>query len=314
VGYGRKVLAFHYAWYGIPWGSGKQWQGWSDGAYNADKVVGGRRNVNTANYPLDGVYDSLDPSTINRQVTEAREAGLDGFIVSWWGFESYSQRVLEAMLDLAPKDFLTIYYETAMTFKLRDSSREKAVEGIYSDLKGLLAKYSVKDQWIRVDGRPLLVLYIVGNYRIDEWLNIKGRLREDGFEPFFLGDTYNLEYLKVMDGLHTYNPIWITLRGLSFTKVYCDMSSKTREEGGLYASTVCPGYDDRKIREPGLLIPREDGHYYRMCWKAARECKADWILVTSWNEWFEGTEIEPSLEYGKDYIYLTKQNVKSYKG
>jgi len=314
MGYGRKVLAFHYAWYGVPWGPGKQWQGWRDGAYNADKVFGGRRNVNTVHYPLDGVYDSLDPSTINRQVMEAREAGLDGFIVSWWGFESYSHRVLEAMLDLAPKDFLTIYYETAMTFKLRDLSREKAVERIYSDLKGLLAKYSVKDQWVHVDGKPLLVLYIVENYSIDEWLKIKGRLREDGFEPFFLGDTYNPEYLKVMDGLHTYNPIWITLRGLSFTKVYCDISLRTHEIGGVYASTVCPGYDDRKIREPGLFIAREDGHYYRICWEAAMECRADWALVTSWNEWFEGTEIEPSLEYGKDYIYLTKQNVKSFKG
>lgn len=310
--YEKRTLAFHYAWYGVPWGPGKQWQGWMDESHNANKVFGSRRNIKAAHYPLDGVYDSLDHSTINRQISEAKEAGLGGFIVSWWGFESYSHKVLENMLNLAPKDFLTIYYETAMTFKLRDSSREKAVEKIYLDLKSLLVTYSVKNQWIHVDGKPLIALYIVENYTVDEWLKIKRKLKEEGFEPFFLGDTYNMEYLKVMDGLHTYNPVWITLIGSSFSNVYDGISLKIHEKGGLYASTVCPGFDDRKVREPGLLIPREDGHYYRMCWEAARNCKADWILITSWNEWFEGTEIEPSLEYGKDYIYLTKQNIDSF--
>lgn len=309
----RKVLAFHYAWYGVPWGPGKKWQGWKDEAHNSDKIVGGRRNIKSPHYPLDGVYDSLDVSVINRQFVEAKEANLDGVIVSWWGFESYSHKVLEALLDLAPKNFITIYYETAMTFKQRDLSRENAIERIYLDLKKLLAEQGIKDRWIHVDGKPLVVLYIVENYRIDEWLTIKRKLSDDGYEPFFLGDTYNVEYLDVMDGLHTYNPVWITLTGLSFTEIYDKISLKIHDKGKLFAATVCPGYDDRKVRDPGIFISRADGHYYNLCWEAARKSKADWVLVTSWNEWFEGTEIEPSLEYGKDYIYLTRQNTTNFK-
>ena len=33
----------------------------------------------------------------------------------------------------------------------------------------------------------------------------------------------------------------------------------------------------------------------------------DWVLITSWNEWFEGTSVEPSVEYGD----LALQNRRS---
>jgi len=70
--------------------------------------------------------------------------------------------------------------------------------------------------------------------------------------------------------------------------------------------TVIPGYDDTKIRHPGLKADRLDGEVYRVLWEEAIKAKPDWVLITSWNEWHEGSEIEPSLEYGDQYLQLTK--------
>jgi len=317
----KRVLAFHYVWYGTPWGPNGAWRGWNvkmeieeSKLESAERIVNGNRIIASAHYPLDGVYDSLSEDTIKRQLLEYEQAGIDGMIISWWGTGDYSDKVLDAFVKKSPENFLTIYYETAITFKLRDKSREEAIERIFNDLYNLLNRYAKKKQWIKVEEKPLLALYIVENYTIEEWELIKNRLKGKGYDVFFLADTYNTAYLKVMDGLHTYNPIGITLRGKTLKEVYFNVASRCKEKGALFAATVCPGYDDRKIRTPGLYVPRAEGSYYQKCWEAAKESKADWALICSYNEWYEGSEIEPSQEYGKDYLYLTSQNSKVLKG
>lgn len=326
--YEKKVLAFYYVWYGTPWGAGGKWRHWDAAGHNPERIINGLRDIASTHYPLDGVYDSLDESTIKRHISQAKEAGIDGFILSWWdGWEwssdiirelgrrdDFTQRVLMKCLQLCPKDFsFTIYYETALTFPIRDYDRKLALEKIYTDIKMLLEGAAKSDRWIRIDNRPVFVFYIVKNYTVDEWAQIKEKLRKDGFDPFFIGDTYDVEYLKVMDGLHTYNPIWITRRGLSYEEVFCKISKEIHERKGMYAATVCPGFDKRKVKKDSTFVPREDGHYYSTGWKAAIKSEPEWVLICTWNEWHEGSEIEPSLEYGDDYLYLTKQYASIYK-
>ena len=60
-------------------------------------------------------------------------------------------------------------------------------------------------------------------------------------------------------------------------------------------------------------VSREDSFIYKKCWSAALKLKPDYVLITSFNEWHEGTEIEPSKEYGSVYLKLTKEFVKEFK-
>ena len=78
----KLVLAFHYVWYGTPFGPAGMWRGWPggrEGRYNPDLVYHGKRMVDSPNYPLDGPYDSLDPAVIERQFRELAHAGIDVF-------------------------------------------------------------------------------------------------------------------------------------------------------------------------------------------------------------------------------------------
>jgi len=77
--------------------------------------------------------------------------------------------------------------------------------------------------------------------------------------------------------------------------------------------TIIPGYDDTKIRTPGLVVQRHDGKLYEQTWEMAIALKPHWVLITSFNEWHEGSEIEPSVEYGDQYIQLTRKWSDKFK-
>jgi hypothetical protein len=64
--------------------------------------------------------------------------------------------------------------------------------------------------------------------------------------------------------------------------------------------TVIPGYDDSKLGRPPPrpVTQRWGGETYRVLWQEAVAAAPDYVLITSWNEWHEGSEIEPSVEYG----------------
>ncbi|MEX3854203.1 hypothetical protein AB3X94_09060 [Paraburkholderia sp. BR10923] len=75
-------------------------------------------------------------------------------------------------------------------------------------------------------------------------------------------------------------------------------------------ASVVPGYDDLLLaRDPQLapVVPREDGLTLVEQFRRAVETGADNVLIYGWNEYFETTTIEPTLEYGDFYLELTRE-------
>jgi hypothetical protein len=59
---------------------------------------------------------------------------------------------------------------------------------------------------------------------------------------------------------------------------------------------------------------RQGGAYYRSTMEAALGTKPSWaVLITSWNEWPEGTQIEPSSTCGDHYLGLTAEFATRFK-
>ena len=46
---------------------------------------------------------------------------------------------------------------------------------------------------------------------------------------------------------------------------------------------------------------------------ALESLQPQWILITSFNEWHEGSEIEPSLEFGSSHLELTAEEAAAWK-
>jgi hypothetical protein len=317
----RLVLAFHYPWYGTPAGPAGRWRHWRHPvlAGPQGRVVGerdprralepGRPELASTHYPTGGPYDSLEPGVIRAQLEAARAAGLDGFAVSWWGRESAEARAFAALLRAARDGPLALapYYEAGELWR-------RGGPGVAADLESLLGGLGDEPAWLRVEGAPVVLVYGAHRLGRDAWEYVVRRLAAGPRRPFLVVDAPSAAWLARQpawlhrfDGLHIYTPIGPLARGRDLDTVYRDLAAAARAAGRPFMAAVSPGFDDRVIRQPGTLVPRGAGATYAATWRSALAVDPAWVLVSSWNEWHEGSEIEESREHGRAYLDATRE-------
>jgi len=308
----RKVLTFYYPWYGVPDGPGGAGR-----TVHWERIDAAKKDIEAStHYPALGAYDSHDPNVIDQHCRWAKQAGIDVLIVSWWGHNDYTDRAMGKILDSCQRYGLTacIYYETV--------PRPQTAETAAQDIVKVLEKYGKHPAHLQVNGKPVVFVYgrTLGELGLPAWLKAV-ELINKGYQPgvIAIGDRFSQEAGRIFDGLHTYNTAG-SLRGLSVddvrawaAKTYPSWVQLADKAGKISALTVIPGYDDTKIRKPGLAVQRYEGALYRAQWEEAIKAAPHWILVTSFNEWHEGSEIEPSLEYKQQYIELTAKYSTQFK-
>ncbi len=307
----RKTLAFYYSWYGAPDRHGR-WVHWDD-VRPDEHWIG-----SSTNYPAKGAYDSYDPEIIDYHMSLATDAGIDGFIATWWGPGRFDDVVFPTLLDRAAAHGMemSIYWETVPGEG--QDKRDRAV----NDLVYALDSYGEHEAFLTVDGKPVVFVYgrVMNQVALGEWPEIIRRARETHGSDFLLiADGYQEGYARVFDGVHTYNIAgWASglapddLRKTS-RAAFQDSVRLARERAKISCLTIVPGYDDTKIRTPGLAVDRHDGETYDVLWEEAIAADPDWVLITSWNEWHEGSEIEPSYEDGDAYVTQTADRVTEFR-
>jgi hypothetical protein len=292
------VLSVYYPWYGTPNGPSGAWHQW----------IPGLPRYGAAHTPSAGYYDSMDTALLRRHVREAHEAGIDGFAVSWWGRGSFEDRAFRTLLAVAEQEYfsLALYYEAA------DSADQ-----VVDDVRHILREYGSSPGFLKVDGRPVIFVYgrVVTRFGRGDWASIFQRLNAEDLRGFFVADGLEddlfvgdgrLDFMyDLFQGVHAY--IGVSLDPAALRDLNALASARSKGKNVLFAATVVPGYDDSLIRSGGPTRDRRDGAYYRERWEAAAAASPGWILVTSYNEWQEGSEIEPSLELGGRYLSMTRE-------
>ncbi len=307
----REVLAFYYTWYGRPERQGR-WVHWGSVDPDAHDIS------QSTHYPALGAYDSHDRQVIDRHIAQAKQHGLTGFIATWWGRGTYDDRAFATLLErAAAQDFkVTVYWETAPG---KDAAQ---VAQAIDDLSYVLQRYAESEAFLKVDGKPVLFVYgrVMDQMPLGAWPAIfEGVRQRYGRDFALIADGYSEAYARLFDGVHTYNICgWVrdqspdALRRASAAS-FSSAVQLARSQGKISCLTIIPGYDDTKIRKPGLKAERQNGETYRVLWDEATRADPDWILITSWNEWHEGSEIEPSWEDGEKYLQLTKPFAERFR-
>jgi len=286
----RLVLAFYYAWYDQKtWTSGKV--------------------PDVPSQP----YASANREAITRQVNQARGAGIDAFVVNWWGKGNQTEKNLKTMLDVAAEKG----FRVAVDFDI--NSPFMAGTGSYADnLRHLHNVHMAHSAYLRYEGRPVVFFYNVSRLPVSTWRSLRDQADPDR-RAIWIAEGTDLAYQSVFDGHHLYSITWPNRIPPARTLAsWGDRVRKYNRQQGtakLWVATVMPGYDDRKVRPgSGFARARDGGDYYRQCWQAAIASRPNWIVINSFNEWPEGTYIEPSRAYGNLYLDLTREWSGRFKG
>lgn len=299
----REVLAFHYGWYGPDEGWGR----------SAD---GGRNHPNT---PEGGLYDSADPAVIARQIQQARAAGITGFITSWDGEHNRRDRVLAALVAAAPTDFsITAYLE----------SSGGGVEALAGRLNQLRYRFSQSPAWLRLGGRPCVFVFdrVLQEVGLDGWEEARMLHRQTGPDILAVVGPANTEAEIVQrrglfDALHIYSMQFQTdgwrIAFGAFARRWVGRWVRAQQGLAVTTATLLPGYDDRRLDDrtgDRPTTPRRSGRTLQMMGDAALAARPDWLLVVSWNEWLEATEIEPSQETGARELDTLREVSARFRG
>jgi len=150
------------------------------------------------------------------------------------------------------------------------------------------------------------------------WTEVIRQIRQNAANPYVIMDFRGFEekievfldyFQDCIDGIHIYNPIDYSEDPSHVLDIYNIASESAHSRNMTFVTTVVPGLNNTAVQTDSHVIDRRDGSYCSLCWLIAKACSSDGYVITSFNEWHEGTEIEPSVEYGHQYIYLTRREI-----
>jgi hypothetical protein len=156
-------------------------------------------------------------------------------------------------------------------------------------------------------------LYASHRLRPAAWDAVLARLAARGRRLFLVADVPSPEWLSArpdwlrrFDALHVYTPAVFLARGRDLGQVYGTLATLGRAAGRPFVPAVGPGFDDRPVRRPATVVARDGAATYDRTWEAALSVDPRWVLVSTWNEWHEGSEIEPSIEHDRRFLEATR--------
>ena len=258
-----QVGIFYYAWYGTPSFDGS-WQHWGQGQHSPSRDIG------SAFYPARGPYSSSSTKVVRAQMREIAATGIDTVIVSWWGPGSVEDARLRPVAAAARAAGLGVALHVE---PWAGRTPAQVVDGLRT-LSGL----GIQDVYV----------YDSTDAPDEDWRTALQDLEGHGLRVFAQTSLPGKALRGGFQGLYTYDVL--VYDGRSFGR----MCASARRLGLLCAPSIGPGFDAYRATGDARVRDRNDGRWYDHMWQSALRATPDLVTITSYNEWHEGTQIEPA--------------------
>jgi Glycosyl hydrolase family 99 len=269
------LLAYYYIWY-------------NHNSWNRGKT----------DYPVLGRYSSGNKKVMTKHIRWAKQAGIDGFIVSWKSTQTLNRR-LARLVRIADRQ----HFKLVLMYEGLDFFRKPLAEYVVSaDLKYFVKRYG-NDPAFRLFGkRPLVIWSGTWEYTTEE---VSLVTHDVGKRLLIIASEHNsddYQRLKGVVGGDAY--YWASVNPRTYPGYQAkldDMARVVHASHGLWFAPAAPGFDARSVGGQSI-VNRDNGATLRTEMNVAMRSSPDAIGLISWNEFSENTQIEPSVNLGSRYL------------
>ncbi|MBN2413535.1 T9SS type A sorting domain-containing protein [candidate division KSB1 bacterium] len=310
-------MAHFMPWYQTPSITGYWGYHWTMNHFDPDKTNGnGKREIASVYYPLTGPYDSMDSDILEYQALLMKLSGIDGVMVDWYGMEDFWDYAIlnestHAIYDAVKKAGLqfSIVYEDQTIKHMVDNgfiNQSGAIAHGKSVISYIEKNWSNTDTYLKFDNRPVLLTfgpqYFSGS---SDWEALFSGL---SVQPLFF--TLDNRLSPVAAGAYPWPPMWKSNSSGILTQTALNdylIQFYQKAAGWDYLVTSAfPGFNDI-YKEAGVgdgygFLDPKNGYTLKSTLQQAVAQNPDVIQLVTWNDYGEGTIIEPTEEF--EYLYL----------
>ncbi|CAF0912327.1 unnamed protein product [Adineta ricciae] len=325
---------FYYPWYGNPEYDAKKYRHWNHprlAHWNREKASHYPQHshippddIGSNFYPLLGAYSSRSPEIIDKHMRMIRMSGAGTISISWYppgmaDDAGYSwDDLIPRILDGAEK------YKLKLCFHI-EPYKNRTADNIIHWSRYILRQYGSHPAFYRYNDKGFF--YVYDSYQIpsNEWHRALTSISVSDRQAYFVG-----LILKSSDCAQLATSGFDAAYSYFAANGFTEASTSQRWKSIVdicksipFIPSVGPGYIDTNIRpwNGETSRARNNGNYYKQMFKDVPDGKDRIVSITSFNEWHEGTQIEPAIErtdlksitYEKyhqgpfTYIHLTRE-------
>jgi hypothetical protein len=301
----------------MPWFESKDFSGywgghWTMANQNPDIVdASGRRQIASYYYPLIGPYASADPDVIEYQLLLMKLSGVDGVLIDWPGTTNAFDYVRnrqnsEAIISKIAKvglEFAVVYEDNNLTL----ANVPDKIGQARADMNYLRDNYFNKPEYIKINNQPLLMDF--GPQTIqnaNDWTSVFSALPT---KPYFL----TLWYEHADAGANSSGEFaWVYQDGTPYLTHLTNFYQNATNYG-LKMGAVAPGFNAFYAAggwgSNPFVIDHNGLNTFKATLDLALNNNSPRFQVATWNDYGEGTDIEPTREFGYGYLTYMQQRL-----
>ncbi len=254
-------------------------------------------------------YSSVDRVVLEKQVEKAKEMGISGFVINWYGpSKDFEDRAYASLQEIASRhDF-----KVALMYDEDTGDKDQATQAAIADLQYAYTRYIgptasyPRTSYLTYQGRP--VIFIFPKTGRTDWKLVRESLSSWEQKPVLIYKDSTSTHPNEFDGYYA----WVSPGGKGWSKdgsnwgqeylegFYAQMTAKHPDK--VIVGAAWPGFDDTKASwSQNRKMDGRCGKTFDDSLRAFRRYFSDakplpFLMINTWNDYEEGTAIEKGID------------------